>query len=796
MVRSSGGPFRLVDGAVTARHVGTRHGSRWSIVIAVLSVAIMAAVGDATLHRYSDVNRRSETLLARLEGLAHRLIALEWHAEAKNKVAPLVIKDVEDVRRQMSVALNELKQLDSNGPTSRRVSTAFHRYETNVRKLYQLFAAEQYAEAEAWDKERVHPSYDALLLTIAEASRRYQTSAQYTYVTANIGSSLTMALAALLTSLVFWRFEKIRYTANLLAVEQEALRHSEKRFRSLVKNASDVIVIAEPDGLIRYLSPAAERAWGDGLDILRSKHLAELVHPDDLARFQHLWVQTLCQPHTNITTELRLKHGSDTCRCFEVIANNLVSDPEVRGIVVTYHDITERKKFEEQLTQLAFYDPISKLPNRALFMVRLEHALARLERTNNSVAVLVLDLDNFKVINDSLGHQVGDHLLIAVAERLKAGVRPTDTIARLGGDEFTILLEDVDDISQAIHTVERIQEQLEAPFMIHTHEIFTGASIGIALSESHHVQPDHLLRDADLAMYRAKSNGKAHYAVFDRSLTDRAQERLKLETDLRRAIERQSFKLHYQPIINLETNSVNEVEALVRWEHPERGLISPGEFIPIAEETGLILPLGQWVLTEACRQAVVWQRAYACQPPLIMGVNLSPRQFQDPNLVANIAQTLHETGLDPRCLKIEITERMMMQDSEASDTTLRELKQLGVLLAIDDFGTGYCSLNYLKRFPVDTLKIDRSFINGLGHNPEDTAIVRAVIAFAKALSLSVTGEGIETAEQLAQLRTLECHRGQGYYFSRPLSSEACGALFADNRARMPLADCDSLAACV
>jgi diguanylate cyclase (GGDEF)-like protein len=409
-------------------------------------------------------------------------------------------------------------------------------------------------------------------------------------------------------------------------------------------------------------------------------------------------------------------------------------------------------------------------------MTRLQHTLARTTRTLEPVALLFLDLDNFKLINDSLGHQVGDQLLVAVATRLQSCVRPMDTIARLGGDEFTILLEDIRDVSCAIDVVERIYKALQMPFNISGHEIFTGTSIGIALSNSDHQYPNDLLRDADLAMYRAKNNGKAHYSLFDQSLSDHAQKRLELETDLRYALARGEFQLHYQPIVDLATGKITEMEALIRWLHPQHGLIAPTHFISVAEETGLILPIGEWVLTEACRQVVQWQAEYPNDQPLVISVNLSARQFQDPKLIEMISCTLEKTRLKPRCLKLEITESMMIQDSENTVSIIRNLKRLGVQLAIDDFGTGYCSLNYLKRFPVDTLKIDRSFISGLGQNPEDTAIVRAVIAFAKALALSITSEGVETSDQVRQLTTLECDRGQGYYFSKPLSCEAATRL--------------------
>ena len=552
--------------------------------------------------------------------------------------------------------------------------------------------------------------------------------------------------------------------------EERAQRRSEERFQSLVRNASDVIIITGADGVISYHSPAAERTWGFAAEALNGLKVFELVHPDDLSRALLLFEHSLTSSRKNIASELRVKHMDGTWRNCEVIANNLLDDLEVGGIMVTYRDITERKQAEAQLSHLAFHDPLTGLPNRALFMVRLEQALHRTEYTGRRVALLFLDLDNFKVINDSLGHQVGDQLLIAVAERLKLCLRTQDTAARLGGDEFTVLLEEVDDANQAISVATRILAQLQAPFTFEGHEVYSATSIGIALSVSDQTDPGGLLRDADLAMYRAKSTGKSRYEIFDRSMNAMILRRLELETDLRRAVERNEFVLLYQPIVDIADGQIAGAEALIRWQHPRRGLVSPYEFIPIAEETGLILPIGYWVLAEACRQVRIWQTEYN-RPRMMVSVNLSVRQFQHPRLVEEITQILYASGIEPGTLKLEITESVMMQDMKTTVAILEQLKALGVKLALDDFGTGYSSLGYLKSLPIDTLKIDRSFVDQLGQNVGDTAIVQTITTLANTLGLSVTAEGIETVSQLAQLRGLACDQGQGYYFARPLTSD-------------------------
>lgn len=434
-----------------------------------------------------------------------------------------------------------------------------------------------------------------------------------------------------------------------------------------------------------------------------------------------------------------------------------------------------------KLTYQAFHDPLTNLPNRPLFEDRLHQALARAQRSQNTIAVLFLDLDGFKLINDSFGHKTGDRLLVLVSDRLGSCLRDEDTLARLGGDEFTILLENVQDIEDATTVANRIAKQLESPFSLEEQEIFISASIGIAISMGDRERPEDFLRDADAAMYAAKKSGKANHQVFNLNMASQARQQLLLETELRRAIERQEFRVYYQPVIHLDTGKIVEVEALVRWQHPQRGLVPPLEFIPLAEETGLIIPLGQWILEEACKQLRAWHLQYPSDPPLVVGVNLSTKQFQQSQLGEKIVAILLEQNLEPGCLKLEITESVLLTDTDANLDLLQKLQSLGVHLAIDDFGTGFSSLNYLKQFPINTLKIDRSFVNGLGSNPEDTAIVHAIIAFAKALNLRTTAEGIETADQLAILRELQCDRGQGYYFSKPLPSEAIGHLLASNK---------------
>lgn len=563
------------------------------------------------------------------------------------------------------------------------------------------------------------------------------------------------------------------------------------------------ILLLDRDGLtLRHgAAPSLPAAYNETIDGVTigphvgscgaAAYYGEVVIVDDIAT----------DPCWTDYRELALKHGLRACWSTPILAKG---SKRVLGTFAIYYPeprqptsgerqlieraaalaaiAIERKALEQQLAHQAFHDALTGLPNRTLFMDRLEHALARVRRGDQTIAVCFLDLDHFKVINDSLGHDVGDQLLVAVTQRLQNCVREGDTLARFGGDEFALLLEDIGDLGEAIDIAERMTQALSVPVLLGTREAVVTTSIGIALGNTAQTRTDDLLRYADIAMYQAKQAGKARYAVFYPSMHADAVERLELEHDLRQAITQQEFRLFYQPIIELETGAIARLEALVRWEHPRRGLLSPDSFIPLAEETGLILPLGRWVLAEACRQARVWHARYAPGCSLMVSVNLSAREFQHPGLVDEIAAVLRETQVVPSCLQLEITESVVMEDAPATIATLQALKDLGVCLAIDDFGTGYSRLSYLKRFPIDRLidrlKIDKSFISGLGRDAKDLAIVQAVIDLAYALGLAVTAEGVETAEELTRVRALGCQEGQGYYFAPPLTQADAEALLA------------------
>jgi diguanylate cyclase (GGDEF)-like protein len=470
--------------------------------------------------------------------------------------------------------------------------------------------------------------------------------------------------------------------------------------------------------------------------------------------------------------ECLLVHQDGGTRQFEILVTNLLGDEHVGGIVLNGRDVSDRKAFEAQLAHQAFHDGVTGLANRALFAERVRHAIARSRRERRGLAVIFLDVDDFKTINDSLGHAAGDEVLIEVARRLDGSIRGADTAARFGGDEFAVLLEDVEDSQEAADAAERILEALAVPLVAGHKELSLRCSLGISVGEHESgADADEMIRDADAAMYIAKRDGKGGYRLFEPAMHEGVLARLELRTDLQRAIATEQLELHYQPVVRLEDGSVAGVEALLRWRHPERGLIPPDRFIPIAEETGLIVPIGRWVLREGCRHA---RRVLAALDPAVqptMSINLSLKQIQQSDIVADVRDALAESGLDPRCLTLEITETVLMADADLAVQRLQELKAVGVRLALDDFGTGYSSLSYLSRFPVDILKMDRSFLRE-GATPDTSGLATAVVALGATLNLEVVAEGIEFPEQWHTLRDLGCEMGQGFYFARPMDADA------------------------
>jgi diguanylate cyclase (GGDEF)-like protein/PAS domain S-box-containing protein len=576
------------------------------------------------------------------------------------------------------------------------------------------------------------------------------------------------------------RLEEQAATEGLLLVD---LQRSEERFRSLVQNASDAVVVIGEDGLVRYESPAVERILGRRAEDGIGRPATTDVHPDDRSMIDRRLADVASTGGSEVAVEYRVRHADGSWRTLEAIAKNLLDDPAVGGVVVNYRDVSERKVLEEQLRHQAFHDVLTGLANRSLFRDRLDHALARAARGGRPTAVLYLDLDDFKAVNDRLGHAEGDRLLVAVGERLRSTTRDGDTVARLGGDEFAIIVEETDPAEAAL-AAERIVEAVARPFELGERQVAAPASIGIAIRMADGGDADELLRRADIAMYAAKARGGNRHVTYEPELYDATVARMELKADLRLALDRGQLGVAYQPVVELDTGAITGSEALMRWGHPERGDIPPSEFIPLAEESGAILELGRWILETACRQTRVWQEETG-RTELTVSVNVSGRQMVDPDLVDDVAHILSTTGLDPACLVLEITESVLVLNVEETVATFRALKALGVRLAIDDFGTGYSSLSYLRQFPVDILKVDRSFVASLDGGTDSIALVRSIVSLSSTLRLDTVAEGIETAEQRQVLRGLGTQHGQGYLFARPMGPGELGDLLAHGTAIDP-----------
>ncbi|MCJ7481690.1 MAG: EAL domain-containing protein [Thermodesulfovibrionales bacterium] len=610
--------------------------------------------------------------------------------------------------------------------------------------------------------------------------------------------SLTLLLIAILQLLQYRRqIEKKSLelsTANKqLQIEIEeraqihtALQESKERYALAARGANDGLWDWNLKTNEIYFSSRWKSMLGFQDDEIedRLQEWFHRVHPDDINKLKKDISDHLNEGTSHFKNEHRLLNKKEDY--LWVLSRGLAvrdTDGSCIRMAGSLTDITGRKKTEEQLIQNAFYDTLTGLPNRALFMDRLQMAFVHNKRNKDHLfAILFLDLDRFKNINDSFGHLIGDELLVLVAKRLRFHIRPDDTIARFGGDEFVVLLGNIKEVSDATKIAERINNVLTEPFHLMHHELYISITIGIAVSTHEYQQPEEILRDADTAMYHAKLRGNACYLVFDKLMHVNALDRLELEIDLRHAIERKEFVLYYQPIISLENRSIIGFEALVRWNHPRRGFLLPMEFIPLAEETGLIIPLSLWIIREACRQILIWQQQISSESPLVISINISPKHFKNDSFVDQIINILDETKLNPEHLALEITETVIMDNTDHMIAVLSQLKDLGIKIHIDDFGTGYSSLSYLQRFPINTLKIDRSFIGRLSGTGKDIEIVQSIINMAHNMKLHVIAEGVENAENLKTLENLKCEYAQGYFFSHPLNINDAEVLIAQHNA--------------
>lgn len=562
--------------------------------------------------------------------------------------------------------------------------------------------------------------------------------------------------------------------------KSDGLQEGEARFRALVQNSFDIITIHDESGLTAYESPAASRVLGYPPGTLIGKTPFETVHPKDVARVREAFAALVRGEISAVPIVLRFRHADGSWIHLEALGNNLLENPGIRGIVLTSRDITDRKRAEERVQYLANYDVLTSLPNRFLMHDRLTQVVAQAHRNRLSAALLHIDIDRFKVVNETLGHYVGDALLKQAADRIRKVIREGDTVARVGGDEFTVVFPNVTSLQALSKIAQEMLAELAQPFPGDGQDLFLSASIGISLFPDDACSVDELIRNADAAMHSAKNLGRNNYQFFTSDLNQEVQERMQIESGLRNAIGRNELSLLYQPKIDLATRQVIGAEALLRWTHPKLGVISPARFVPVAEEAGLVGQIGEWVLREACRQIRVWQDA---GHHLQVAVNVSARQFQQYDLAELVREVMRDTGVRAEHLELELTESAVMHNAEASIVTLEQLAAQGVQIAVDDFGTGYSSLSYLKRLPLDVLKIDQSFVRDISSDPNDAAIVRAIITLARSLGIKVIAEGVENEAQLAFLNAYGCQYAQGYLFGQPLSPRQFEELVAGQSLR-------------
>ena len=772
------------DAPIPAGANSVRTGRRQGVLtlVVALGVAAAAAYGIVSLQDAAGRAGDAQYVLASLNADTFHALHLQERAVHDDAFGPELQQQLGAALRAGSSRVDRLVELDGHGhPEIERAFTSFRR---GLDVVAVALRAGDREEAHRVETARIEPAVVRLTEAIDADLVEHDQEAGRADVMADRGSIVTLAVAALVVFGLTSLRRRSRQAALRLATEQATLQVSEERFRSLVQHSSDMITIVDADLVPVYNTPSVEDVMGyRDPELLASAEAGELVHPDDEPGVRARLLELLeeAQGHSAMLA-YRVKHRDGSWRHVETIATNLLGEPTIAGLVLNSRDVTERTALEGQLAYRALHDPLTDLANRVLFGDRVEHALARARRHGEHTAITLLDLDNFKAVNDSLGHAAGDDLLVVVAGRLQQCVRPGDTVARLGGDEFAVLLEETVEI-ESLGAADRMIEALRQPVVVAGRPIVIQVSIGVASSRDAS-DATTLMRNADLAMYAAKARGKARTEVFHQGMHEAVRLRMELEADLRLALEDAlvagQLRIHYQPKVSLADGRITGFEALVRWQHPVRGLVSPTEFIPLAEETGLIVPIGAWVLEQACRQSAAWRAQAGADQHLVMSVNVSGRQFES-DLVDTVARVLAATGMEPSTLCLEVTESVVMKDVDNAVSTLRDLKGLGVLLSIDDFGTGYSSLSYLKQFPLDELKIDKSFVDGLGQDSNDGAIVAAVMGMARALELRVVAEGVETDGQVVSLRELGCETAQGFYFSRPKTADEITELLVSDR---------------
>jgi len=772
----------------TRRTLNPRCGSlvarpKLAFLFGFLATAIVVLLALSWFQRNQvDEARSAQVILNQITVLTREINNLTWTALQEQNLTPEADTEMRTARQALPKAVLAAHLHAYHTSALEKVWPVLDDYIMSAGRQWILMQIGDFDEAKQVDFQEVSPQFDLMQHQVQIAIEAEDKWAQGVALRARNELLAAAILAATAILILFLRLQRQEHVGQLQETERNALRESEDRFRALTEQSTDVILIADRSGQIKYASPSVQTVLAVHGASLVGTNMIDLVHPDDFAKTMSTGSRSVAwgqNPRQNPIVEFRLRHADGRWLYFECVVRNLIPHKNIGGIVYNARDITERKHTQEELLFNATHDLLTGLPNRALFLGRLQSVVDRMKRhPYPAAAVLFIDIDDFKVVNDCYGHATGDVLIKEVSNRLRACMRSDGTIARMGGDEFTVLVEDVTDPSDAIRVAERIQSSFTRPFLLEGHEVFKSISIGIALT-SPEAPAEAVLQNADIAMYRAKHHGKACSELFDRTMHEQVMSRLLLEAKLRYALQNEELTLHYQPIVAVDTGAVQGFEALLRWQPSESNAIPPSTFVPVAEKCGLIVPISVWALKTACLEAASWRQRYPADPPLYVGINISSKHFSHAGFIGHVKDALEESAVDPQCITIELTESLAMNDVAASEQTMSQLRTLGVKLSIDDFGTGYSSLSYLRRFPVDTLKIDQSFVKTM--DAENYAIVTTIVGLARNLDLKVIAEGVETINQHQLLALAGCGSAQGYLFAEPMPANSVGVFIESNR---------------
>jgi diguanylate cyclase (GGDEF)-like protein/PAS domain S-box-containing protein len=724
--------------------------------------------------------RERSALILETELRVHTLHAILLEQLARGPLPNDAIVDAE-ITKQGAAATASIDSFDPGASASH-----FAEYVHIAAHVWRLIETEHLRKATNIGVVQLIPTFDVVQHDLIAARASVDELATNAERLRRFGSILTLIVGGIFLMLLLRRAERARHRLIVSKTQKTNLQESERRFASLMSESSDLVTVLDRDGRVTFQSSSIEEMLGWTAKDVVGHDICEFLAEGDAHNVHAVLTQAELLPDSRRSVDFQMRRSDGDLMSVEAVVSGRFDDPDIAGCLLNIRDRSERLVLEEALRHQAFHDPLTRLPNRALFEDRLVHAFDRTWRGGHSLCLLLADLDYFKDINDTYGHALGDAVLIEVAGRLTHGVRAEDTVARLGGDEFAVLIEEVTGELDGARAADRIITALAEPIVIGDIEVFAHASIGIVCASATGRETEgstralmgQLLIDADLAMYEAKRQGRRGFQFYESSMQDGVKERMAIRSDLEGGLGREEFLLHYQPIVEIDTGAVVGAEALIRWQHPQRGLVPPLEFIPLAEQTGLIVAIGRWVLAEACREAAGWRSPSVERSLPYVSVNVAGSQLQHPGFVQDVEDVLRDTGLPPARLVLEVTESALIEDTEGNVLKLEQLRDLGIRLAIDDFGTGYSSLSYLRQFSLDMLKIDKSFIDSLGRDAKGTALVAAMVAMGTSLGMEVIAEGIEDQAQLLDLQTLHCYFGQGYLFSKPVPADDLAALLS------------------